>query len=56
MYPRTIHQEKFLQPKLDPLKVNSTLPLPDLPNQPRDCYQIIGEDEASLEDAIPTNL
>jgi hypothetical protein len=30
--------------------------LRDPPNQPSDCYQIIGEDEASLEDAIPTNL
>jgi hypothetical protein len=30
--------------------------LPDLLNQPRDCYQIIGEDEVSLGDAIPTNL
>jgi hypothetical protein len=56
MYPRTVRQEKFQQPELDPLKVNSTFPLPDLPNQPRDCYQIIGEDEVSLRDAIHTNL
>jgi hypothetical protein len=56
MYPRTVRQEEFLQPELDPLKVNSTFPLPDLSNQPRDYYQIIGEDEASLGDAIPTNL
>jgi hypothetical protein len=54
--PRTVRQEEILQPELDPLKVNSTFPLPDLPNQPRDCYQIIGEDEASLGDALPTNL
>jgi hypothetical protein len=56
MYQRTLRQEEFLQPELDPLKVNSIFPLPDLPNQPRDCYQIIGEDEAFLGDAIPTNL
>jgi hypothetical protein len=56
MYPWTIRQEEFLQLELDALKVNSTFPLPDLPNQPRDCYKIIGEDEASLGDAIPTNL
>jgi hypothetical protein len=56
MYPRTVRQEKFLQPELDPLEVNPTFPLPDLPNQPRDCYQIIGDDEASLGDAIPMNL
>jgi hypothetical protein len=53
---RTVRQEKFLQLELDPLKVHSTFPLPDLSNQPRDCYQIIGEDEVSLGDAIPTNL
>jgi hypothetical protein len=56
MYPRTIRQEEILPPELDPLKVNSTFHLPDLPNQPRDCYQMIGEDEASLGDDIPTNL
>jgi hypothetical protein len=56
MYPQTVRQEKILQPKLDHLKVNSTFPLPGLPNQLRDCYQIIGEDEVSLGDAIPTNL
>jgi hypothetical protein len=56
MYPRTVLQEEILQPELDPLKVNSTFPLPDLPNQPRDFYQIIGEDEVSLGDAIPMNL
>jgi hypothetical protein len=55
MYPRTVCQEEILQLELDPLNVNSTFPLPDLPNQPRDCYQIIGEDEASLGYAIPTN-
>jgi hypothetical protein len=56
MFSNADRQEGFLQLELDPLKVNSTFPLPDLPNQPRDCYQIIGEDEASLGDAIPTNL
>jgi hypothetical protein len=56
MYPRTVRQEEFLQAELDPLKVNSTFSLTDLPNQPRDCYQIIGEDEASPGDAIPRNL
>jgi hypothetical protein len=40
MYPWIVRQEKFLQPELNPLKVNSTFPLLDLPNQPRDCYQI----------------
>jgi hypothetical protein len=53
---RTVRQEKFLQPELNPLKVNSTFPLLDLPNQPSDCYKIIGEYEESLGDAIPTNL
>jgi hypothetical protein len=38
------------------LKVNSTFLFPDLLNQPRDCDQIIGEGEASLGDAIPTNF
>jgi hypothetical protein len=56
MYPQTVCQEKFLQPELDPLNVKCTFPLPDLPNQSRDCYQIIGEYEASLRDVIPTNL
>jgi hypothetical protein len=56
MYTRTVRWEEFLQPELDPLKVTSTFPLPDLPNQPRDCNQIIGEYEASLGDAIPMNL
>jgi hypothetical protein len=44
------------QPEPYLLKVNTTFPLPDLLNQPRDCYQIIGEDEAPLGDAMPTNL
>jgi hypothetical protein len=44
------------QLKLDLLKVNTTFPLPDLENQPMDCYQIIGEDEARLGDAMPMNL
>jgi hypothetical protein len=35
------------QLELDLLKVNTTFPLPDLPNQPRDCYQIIGEGESA---------
>jgi hypothetical protein len=56
MYPRTVHQEEFLQPEPDLLKVNTTFPLPDLPNQPRDCYQIIGEGEVPLGDAMPTHL
>jgi hypothetical protein len=50
---RQVRIEK-LEPEL--LKINTTFPLPYLPNQPRDCYQIIGEDEASLGDANPTNL
>jgi hypothetical protein len=56
MYPRTVRQEEFLQPEPDLLKVNTTFPLPDLPNQPRDFYQIIGEGEAPLGDAMPTNF
>jgi hypothetical protein len=48
-----VHRQQ-LEPDL--LKVNTTFPLPDLPNQPRESYQIIGEDEAPLGDAIPTNL
>jgi hypothetical protein len=53
---RTIHQvrTKLLEPDLP--KVKPPFPFPDLSNQPRDCYQIIGEDEAPLGDAIPTNL
>jgi hypothetical protein len=43
-----------LEPEL--LKVNTSFPLPDLPNQPRGCYQITSEDEASLGGAILTNL
>jgi hypothetical protein len=43
-----------LEPEL--LKVNSSFPLHDLRNQHRDCYQIIGEDEAQLGYAIRTNL
>jgi hypothetical protein len=50
---RVVHRQQ-LEPDL--LKVNSSSPLPDLPNQPRDCYQIIGEGEAPLGDAIPTSL
>jgi hypothetical protein len=50
---RMVHRQQ-LEPDL--LKVNTTFPLPDLPNQPRESYQIIGEDEAPLGDAIPTNL
>jgi hypothetical protein len=50
---RTVRREGFLQPEPDLLKVNPSFPLPDFPNQPRDCYKIIGEDEASLGDAIP---
>jgi hypothetical protein len=46
----------FLQPELEFPKVNTSFPLPDLPNQPRESYQIIGEDETSLGDAIHTNL
>jgi hypothetical protein len=38
------------------LKVNTIFPLPDLPKHLRDFYQIIGEDEVSLGDAIPTNM
>jgi hypothetical protein len=49
-------RRNFLQPEPDLLKVNTTFPLPDLPNQPRDFYQIIGEGEAPLGDAMPTNL
>jgi hypothetical protein len=56
MYPWTVYQEEILQPEVDPLKVNSTFPLPDLPHQPRDFYQIISEDEVYLGDAIPSNL
>jgi hypothetical protein len=43
-----------LEPDL--LMVNTTFPLPDLLNQPRDCYQITDEGEVPLGDAIPTNL
>jgi hypothetical protein len=53
---QTVHQEDFLRPELKFPKVNTPFPLPDLPNQPRESYQIIGEDEAPLGDAIPRNL
>jgi hypothetical protein len=53
---RTVRVVRRQQPKLNLLKVNSTFPLPDLPNQPRYCYQIIGEGEVALGDAIPTNM
>jgi hypothetical protein len=42
--------------ELDPLNVNSSFPSPNLSNQPKACYQIIGEGEVSLGDDIPTNL
>jgi hypothetical protein len=54
--PRMVRQARRQQTEPDLLKVNTSFPLPDLPNQPRDCYQIIGEDEAPLGDVIPTNL
>jgi hypothetical protein len=44
------------QAELYQLKVNTTFPLPDLPNQTMDCYQIIGEGEAPLGDAMPMSL
>jgi hypothetical protein len=53
---RTVCVVRRQQPELDLLKVNTTFPLPDLPNQPRDYYQIIGEGEAPLGEAMPTNL
>jgi hypothetical protein len=53
---RTVRVVRRQQPELDLLKVNTSFPLPDLPNQPRDCYQIIGEGEAPLGNAMPTNL
>jgi hypothetical protein len=53
---RMVHEARRQQIEPDLLKVNTSFPLPDLPNQPRDCYQIIGEDEAPLGDAMPTNL
>jgi hypothetical protein len=42
--------------ELEFFKVNPSLPFPDHPNQPRESYQIIGKDEESPGDAIPTNL
>jgi hypothetical protein len=44
------------QPKLDLYKVISIFSSPDLLDQPRDCYQIIREYEASQGDAMPMNL
>jgi hypothetical protein len=40
-WPRTVRRARRQQNELDLLKVNTTFPLPDLPNQPRDCYQIM---------------
>jgi hypothetical protein len=54
--PRTVRVVRKKQLEPDLLKVNTSFPLPDLPNQPRDCYQIIGEGEAPLRDALPTKL
>jgi hypothetical protein len=56
MHPWTVRQEDFLHPEPDLLKVKPSSPLPDLPNQPRENYQIIGEDESPIGDAIPMNL
>jgi hypothetical protein len=53
---RTAHVVRRQQLEPDLLEVNTTFPLPDLPNQPRESYEIIGEDEVPLGDAIPTNL
>jgi hypothetical protein len=60
---RTVHHAPmdrlpggFLQPEPNLLEVKPSSPLPDLPNQPMDCDQIIGEGEAPLGDAMPTNL
>jgi hypothetical protein len=44
------------QLELDLLKVNTTFPLPDIPNQPIDCNKILVEGEAPLGDAMPMNL
>jgi hypothetical protein len=52
----TVCQEIYLQLELEFPKVNTSFPLPDLPNQPRDSYQIICEGEVPLGDAIPMNL
>jgi hypothetical protein len=52
---QTIRQLRTEQLEPELLKINTSFPFPDLPNQPRDYYQIIGEDEAPLEDAIPMN-
>jgi hypothetical protein len=49
---RTVRQEH----ELDPLKVNPSFILPNLSNQPRQSYQILGEGEVPLVDVIPTNL
>jgi hypothetical protein len=53
---RTVRQERRQQPELDPLKVNPSFLLFDLLNQPRESYQIIGEGEVPLGDAMPMNL
>jgi hypothetical protein len=53
---RTARHARTEQPELDLLKVNSSFPSPDLSNHPMDCNRIIGENEASLGDAIPTNF
>jgi hypothetical protein len=52
----TVRMVRRQQLELDLMKVNTSFPLPDLPNQPMDYYQIIGEGEAPLADAMPTNL
>jgi hypothetical protein len=53
---RIVRVVRRQQPELGLLKVNTSFPLPDLLNQPRDCYQIIDEGEVPLGDAIPTIL
>jgi hypothetical protein len=54
--PWTVCQARRQHNEPDHLKVNTSFPLPDHRNQPRDYYQIIGEDEVPLGDAMPTNL
>jgi hypothetical protein len=54
--PRMVREGRRKQTEPDLLKVNTSFPLPDLPNQPRESYQIICEDEALLGDAMLMNL
>jgi hypothetical protein len=54
--PHRLSARRNLVTRARPLGGQTFLPLPDLPLKPRERYQIIGDNEAPLGDAIPTIL